>query len=190
MRPGAVDIDIEARIVRRLLDPRVGDAGDSPDAAQQFIGVDKIRGDIRAANLEVDRRRRAEVQNLADDVGGQERKTQAGKLPRQLLAQRLDIFLGRAVAFFQLDLDVAILRADHAGVVVSHVDAADRHADVVGQGIDLVGRNDRANRLLDIGELIGGILDAGADLGPHMHQDLTGIDRGKEVAAEIRYQQE
>ena len=85
--------------------------------------------------------------------------------------------IGRPVAFLQLDLDVAVLRTDHAGVVVGHVDAADRHADIVGQRLDLARRNDLADRLLHVGELVGGFLDAGADLGADMHQDRAGIDR-------------
>ena len=190
LRAGAIDIDVEGRIVGRLLDARIGNAGNVADAAQQLVGIGEIRVHIGAANLQVDRRRRAEIQDLADDVGRQEREGHAGKQPRQLLAQRLDIFGRRPVAFLQLDLDVAVLRADHAGIVVGHVDAGDRHADIVGQRLDLAGRDDLADRLLHVGELVGGLLDAGADLGAHMHQDLAGIDRGEEVAAEERHQQE
>ena len=51
-------------------------------------------------------------------------------------------------------------------------------------------RDDLADRLLHVGELIGAFLDPGADLGADMHQDRTGIDRGKEVPPEIRHQQE
>ena len=47
-----------------------------------------------------------------------------------------------------------------------------------------------ADHLLDVGELIGGFLDPGADLGADVHQDRTGVDRRKEVAAEERHQQE
>ena len=190
LRAGTVDIDVEGRIVGRLLDARIGDAGNAADPAQQLVGVGEIGLQIGAADLQVDRRRRAEIQDLADDVGRQEREAHAGKQPRQLLAQRLDVFGGRAVTFLQLDLDVAVLRADHAGIVVGHVDAGDRHADVIGQRVDLAGRDDLADRLLHVGELVGGFLDAGADLGADMHQDVAGIDSGEEVATEERHQQE
>ena len=139
LRAGAVDIDVEGRIVRRLLDARIGDAGNPADLGQQIVGIGEVGADIGAADLQVDRRRRAEVQDLADDVGRQEGEADAGEQPRQLLAQHAHMLLGRLVAFLQLDLDVAILRADHAGVVVGHVDAGDRHADVVGQRFDLAG---------------------------------------------------
>jgi len=58
------------------------------------------------------------------------------------------------------------------------------------QRLDLVRRNDLADRLLDVGELVGGFLDPCADLGAHVHQDAAGIDGWKEVAAEIGHQQE
>ena len=173
-----------------MLDARIRDAGNPADPAQQLVGVGEVRGLVRAADLQVDRRGRAEIQDLADDVGRQEREAQAGKQPRQLLAQRLDMLGRRPVVFLQLDLDIAILRADHAGVVVGHVDAGDRHADVVGDGLDFLRRNDLADRLLHVGELVGGFLDAGSDLGADMHQDVAGIDRGEEIAPEERHQQE
>ena len=71
---GAIDIDVEGRIVGRLLDARIGDAGNPADPAQQLVGIGEIRGQVGAADLQVDRRRRAEIQDLADDVGGQERR--------------------------------------------------------------------------------------------------------------------
>ena len=139
LRAGAVDIDIEARVVRRLLNARVGDAGDPANPVQQLVGIGEVLGHVGAANLQIDRRRRAEIQDLADDVGRQERECHAGKHPRQLFAHRLHVFLGRPVTFLELDQDIAIRRTDHAGVVVGHVDAADRHADIVGERFDLPG---------------------------------------------------
>ena len=80
------------------------------------------------------------------------------------------------MTFFQLDLDVAILRADHPGVVIGQIDAADRHADIVGQSIYFAWRNDLADRLLHVSKLIGAFLHAGTDLGTYVHQDRSGID--------------
>ncbi len=190
LRARPIDIDVEGRIAGRLLDPGIRNARDMADAAEQLVGIGEIGVDVGAADLQVDRRRRAEIQDLADDVGRKESEGHAGKGARQLFAQRLDIVFRRPVAFPELDLDIAILRTDHAGVVVGHVDARDRHADIVGQRLDLVRRDDPANRLLHLGELIGALLDAGADLGTDVHQDRAGIDGGKEIAPEVRHQQE
>ena len=46
---------------------------------EQLVGVGEVRLEIGAADLQVDRRRRAEIQDLADDVGRQEREGHAGK---------------------------------------------------------------------------------------------------------------
>src|ERR1700743_1778659 len=165
-------------VFRRLLDARIGDARYAPDPTQELVGIGEVRVDVVPTNLQVDRGRGTEIEDLADDVSRQERERHAGKRARQFFAQRLYVFLGRPVTFLQLDLDIAILRADHAGVVVGYVDAADRHADVVGEGFDLLRRNDLPDGLLHIRELIGGFFDAGADLGTHMHQDRAGIDGG------------
>ena len=187
---GAVDVDVEARRVERLLDARIDQPRHVPELLQEFLRVGIIGGEVGAADLQVDRRRRAEVQDLRDDVGRQERERHAGEAPRQLLAQQADVFGGRPVVFLELDLDVAVLRADRAGGVVGHVDAADREADVVDQGVELGGRDELADRLLDFGELVGAFLDPGADLDAGVHQDLPGVDGGEEVAAEERHQRE
>ena len=92
------------------------------------------------------RRRRAEIEDLADDVGRQEGEGRAGKRLRQLLAQGLDIDLGRRRPLVQRDQDVAVEDADRAGIAVGNVDAADRQADVVDDADEPVRRNDRADR--------------------------------------------
>src|SRR3984885_5581941 len=90
----------------------------------------------------------------------------------------------------QLDLDIAVLRTHYAGIVVRQVDARNRQPDVVGHRLDLVRRNDLADRLLNVGKLIGAFLKPRAYLNAHMHQDLAGIDRGEEVLPEIGHHHE
>ena len=50
-------------------------------------------------------------------------------------------------------------------------------------------RNDAADFALDLGELLGGVLDAGADGRARMQGDLAGIHGGKEIRAQERHQQ-
>jgi hypothetical protein len=90
----------------------------------------------------------------------------------------------------ELDLDVAVLRPDGSAIVVGHVDAADRHPDIVDQRSELLGRDDLADRLLDVGKMVGVFLNAGADLAAGVHEDLAGIHGRKEVAAQERRQGE
>ena len=186
-QPGqrTVDIDVQGRLLERLLDPRIGDAGDPFDPRQQLVGVFPVRLQIVADHLQVDRRGHAEIQDLADHVGRQEGEGGAGKLARQLLAHRLDVVRRRRVVRLEADQDVGVLDADRPRVVVGHVDAADAEADVVDDAVQLIGRNDLVDRFADpVGEL-GGLLDPRAGLRPHMDLDLPAIDAREEVLAEV-----
>ena len=53
-----------------------------------------------------------------------------------------------------------------------------------------LGRNGRADRLLDLFQQAGGLFDPRARLGAHMHQDLAGINRREEILAQERRQPE
>jgi len=70
LRARAVDVDIERRLPGRLLDARIGHAGNLADLRQQLVGVGIVRAEIVAAYLQIDRCRRAEIEDLADDIGG------------------------------------------------------------------------------------------------------------------------
>ena len=100
MRARAVDVDVERRERRRLLDACVGDARDVADLRQELVGVGEVRVEIVAADLQIDRRGRAEIQDLADDIRRQKREGHAGETPRQLVAQAIDVVGGRRVPSF------------------------------------------------------------------------------------------
>ena len=71
-------IDVQLRLIERLLDAQVDHAGNVPQRCQQLIGeVAVLRA--RADHLHVEGRRQSEIQDLADDVGGQESEGGAGK---------------------------------------------------------------------------------------------------------------
>ena len=86
LRMDTVDVDIELRTLLRLLDAGVDHAGNMPDLTQHQVGVGKVGRQTPATNLQIDRCRRAEIENLADDVRRQERKRDARKLARQFFA--------------------------------------------------------------------------------------------------------
>src|SRR5258707_1066448 len=123
------------------------------DLAEESIGVSEVRRQLGSADLQVDRCRCSEIQNLADDVGRQEREGRARKSFGQLLTQGADVVPGRAMAILQFDLNIAILGADRASIVVGHVDTADRYADVVDNRGKVIGGNNLPDRGLDPGEL-------------------------------------
>ena len=83
----------------------------------------------------------------------------------------------------QRQQDLAVERADGAGVAVREVDAAVRHAEVVEDGLELVRRDQLADRRLDLVGEARGLLDAGAGRRAHVQADLAGVDAREEVAA-------
>ena len=91
----AVEVDLEPGILELLLDARIGDARNMADLGEQLVREGAAGVEIDAGDLDVERRRRAEIEDLADDVGGQEREGRAGKRRRQFLAQGLHIGVRR-----------------------------------------------------------------------------------------------
>ena len=97
----AVNIDIEFRIVEGLFDARIHDARDLADLAQYLVGDLAIAIDIRAIDLDVNRRRQPEVQNLRHHIGRQERERGQGKFPCEIRAQAPHIIGRRMVVLFE-----------------------------------------------------------------------------------------
>jgi hypothetical protein len=113
-------------------------------------------------------------------------ESRTGELLRQHSAQLLDEGRGRPMVFPQADERIAVFRTDRAGILVRHVDAGKRQADIVDDIVELIRRDGAAHGAFDQIEQARGLLDAGAGLGAHVHQDLAGIDIGKEILAEER----
>src|SRR5439155_24445887 len=97
--------------------------------------------DVRPFDLDVDRGRLAEVEDLRHDVGGQEVEGDAGELDGQLLSERADVVGGGPVVRLQRDEDVRVGRPDDAGCAVHPVDGAVGESDVVEDHVQLVGWN-------------------------------------------------
>ena len=66
---GAIRCDVQQRLIERLLNPQVDDAGNTAQTLQNLVGPFAVALDVRADHLKVDRSRQAEVQNLGDHVG-------------------------------------------------------------------------------------------------------------------------
>mgnify|MGYP003693738537 CR=1 FL=1 len=71
----------------------------------------KLAARFGPADLNVDGRRRAEIQDLADDVGWQKAKLIPGNWTGSSWRSISHVLLGWTMAFLQLDLDVGVLRA-------------------------------------------------------------------------------
>src|SRR5882724_1887089 len=160
------------------------------DLREELVGVGIVRAKIVAADLQINRGRRAKIKNLADDIGGQKGKAHAGKTAWQNPAQATDVVGGRRMSLVERDLDVSVRLADRAGVVVDRIDRRKISADIVRDRRHF-GRRDRfADRFLHLGETRGGFLDSHADRRPYMQQYLAAVDLWEEIAAEKWRKQE
>jgi hypothetical protein len=102
----AVHLDIEGGVIHRLLDPEIGQAGDLPEIGQHLRGDLVARIHVAALELDIDRRRDAEVQDLGDHIRRQEIEGGVWKLVHQLLAQDALVLRGRAMLRVQRDQHV------------------------------------------------------------------------------------
>ena len=66
----AIDVDVEGRVVLRLRDPQIADPRNHLHAILQSQRDIVVGLQIVAVDLRVDRSRQAEIEHLADDVGG------------------------------------------------------------------------------------------------------------------------
>ncbi len=150
---GAVHVDVQLGLVEGLLDAQIGDARDTCcNCFSRLLGKLAIRFDIVAHDLDVDRRGQAEVQDLADDVGGQESRTsRPGIRCASLQAQVVNVLVGGPMLLRQRDQDVGVVGADGRRSAVGQIDAAVGQADVVDDAVNFFVRNLLADRPLDVG---------------------------------------
>ena len=149
LRLGPVDRDLEGRIVELLLDACIDDAGNLPHLLQHIVGHATVGIDVLAADLDVDRRRQTEIEDLGDHVCRQRIKRDGGKVARQRQPDLLHIAIGRMMVFLELDHDVGVGGTDHARRRMGKVHAAVRQADIVDDRAHFVGWNDFTDFVFD-----------------------------------------
>jgi len=108
---------------------------------------------------------------------------------RQRLTQFFHVVGGGRVVLFQADLDIAVLRADGAAAAVGHVDAAQRNADIVDDGVEFVGRDHFAYPRLDPVERRSAFLDPRTQRQTHMQRQRPGVGGREEILAQAGQQQ-
>ncbi len=187
---GAVDIDVEFRIVGLLLDAQIGNATDMSEFGKHLVGDAVISHRCRAIDLNVDRRRQTKVQRLGDDVSRQEIERNPGKFARELLTQRAHVVRGPVVLFFQRDEDVCVGRPGKSRAIVDIVDVAEWQSNVVEDIVDFRRRNSLPNAGLYLVGQTGGLLDTRSSFCAHMQNELAAVCIRKEVLAEERNERE
>ena len=101
---------------------RVDRAGDALDLLRELGRELVVRRQVWPGELHVDRRRQAEVEDLRHDVRRLEEELDAREALRQLRAQHRRQLVGRPVAVLEGHQDLAVERAEGAGVRVREVD--------------------------------------------------------------------
>ena len=152
-------------------------------------GIGEVGVEVAAADLDVDRRGQAEIQDLRRDVARQEAEIGAGKALRQAGTQDPAIAVDRRGLVVERDRDVAVLAADRAGVAVGLVDAADRQAAVHQRAHHVAGQQVADLLLHQHGDLAR-LLDPRADRRAHVQIDLARLDAGEEILAGEQQQQQ
>ena len=180
----AIHCDVQPRVVECLLDAQVRQSGDVAERIEKFVRDLAIAFDVIAVDLDIDRRGKTEVQNLRDDVGGQQVEHDAGEQARQFPAQVANIICRAMMLFVQRDQDVGVARANRSRVAIGVIDGAIGQADIVHYVADFRGWNGLADGGLDLVAKPGRLLNAGTSLGPHMEDELPAVGIGEKVLAE------
>jgi hypothetical protein len=162
----------------------VGDARDAGDAALELTRHAQIGGAIVADDPNVDLRRQAEIEDLGDHVGRLEIEGHRRECGRQRLAEAAHVVGSWGVALFERDQDRTVVDVDGGAVGESEVVWPLRHADVVDDEVAVTGRNDLADRVLDLLEDALSGVDAGRRRGANVELDLPTVDGREEVAAD------
>ncbi len=151
------------------------------ELGEHVVGDLAIVGSVCTLKLDVDGRGEAEVEDLGNDVGGQEVEGDAGKVAGEPLAKLGYKIGGGSVVFFEGDHDVSVACAEEAGGGVLEVERAVGQADVVEDVVHLPGGDDGADLLLDEIAEFGGLFDAGPALGADVEDEGAVVAAGEEV---------
>ena len=176
-------------LIERLMDAQIGGAGNGFELFQKVVRELAGGFHILPADLHVDGRGQAEVQDLADDVGGNEIKRDAGKFARQPFANLAHVFLGRPMVFLERNQNIGVHGADGRGRAVGHVDGAVREADVVDDAGEFPRRNDALMEVVHQVAEPGGFFDARGGLGAEVQIESAGIGGREKILAEPGNQQ-
>ncbi len=180
----AIDTDQQRGRVDDLVHVDVDHTGHLAHPRRDLAGQRIVRRPILPHDLDVDRRRQAEIEDLADNVPGLKEEGRVRELLGQFLAERLHVGEGRAAAVgLQCHQDLAVGRADGRAVAEGEVDAARGESDVVEDEGGLVPRDHPLDADLDRAEELVGLLDARARRRANVKPELSGIHLRKEVLA-------
>src|SRR6185437_5467427 len=175
--------------IHKLLHVDIGSAWHVAKLVCQVLGNLIILRLSFSYDLDIDRRRQAKVQDLANDVRRLEEKFNAGELPWKLIAQLLYVFGSRAVVLLaQGEQDFGIRSANAAGGAVRVVDGAIRQPDVIEHCYQLIFGNPVADIVFNFIAKARCFFNPKTSTAAHMHAENAGIHFGKEILTKEKYQ--
>ena len=96
-RPGSIDVNLDSRQVKRLLDAQIGDARNVLNLGKQLVREFPVGLQIGTDHLDVDGRWHTEIEDLAHHVGRQKIEGDTRELACQHHAQAVDVLGCRPV---------------------------------------------------------------------------------------------
>ena len=105
---GAIHLNVQFRLVEGLLNPEVHDPWNKLQLVEQLVGEGAVCIQILTHDLHVDRGGQSEIENLADDVGRQEIKSNARKFLVELQPDIVFVLGSWTVIFGQRDQNIGV----------------------------------------------------------------------------------
>src|SRR5205814_8676787 len=139
---------------------------------------------IASRDLNVDRRRNAEIQNLAHDVRRGEKELHVRKIAVQFLAQDVHVLRRRLVLWSERDKNFAVGLTDGGVVAESEINSAHRQSDVIQHVVYFVRRNHFANGAPDLIKPLLRRFEPRSRRCAHVQSQLPGVYHRKKVAPE------
>ena len=109
---------------------------------------------IAADHFDVDRRRQSKIQDLAHNIGRLKEECGLRKFTRQHFAHLAHIVprIAALAILIQGDENFPVERSDSGGVRVGQADRNRRNADIVENGVHLIGRDDPPDSIFHTGK--------------------------------------
>src|SRR3954447_11040660 len=133
----------------------------------RYLGCQReIPGHVLADDLNVDRRRKTEIQRLRHNVGGLKEEHDCRELFRQLFAEFLDIRSRWVMVWVQRYEDLRVGVANRFAGAIGQVDTAGGQADVVQNPTQFRCRNYTPDHIFGVARDARGFFNASAGLRP------------------------
>ena len=136
----AIHIQEDFRLVNHLVNMDVGSSRNARNPLRKLLGDPVVGFRVPPDDLQVDRSREPEAQNLSRDIGRLEEERHVREFFAQALPQQDFVIPGRAMfLFLERNQDFTVSAGDGGNVSLRDAGPAVRNPDVIDQRINLIG---------------------------------------------------